>query len=205
MNMIHPDALLWLHRAGILDPDPEGVDRGEGGRASFQADLHGQEWNPQTLKQISTHVLALGKASGQAMAAMRVLAEIEVSLKRLRDRIGIARNAPPDVLTRVTALMSMDSGDGATWVSPGKWVPDIIDRAAGFDPLHANHSGDRVVSASELISYRLDHIILLDNAPFSFDGVPVHRVQTPGNWLGSGPGVFDAIFEAAFILHGIKG
>jgi hypothetical protein len=201
INSIHPDALSWLKKAGLPSVLLEGVST----------------WNPQTLKQISTHALALGRASGQHIRVMKVLADIEIALKRLRDRIGIPRNAPPDVLARATTLIQREN----EWISLGKWIPDVLDRAAAFDPIHSSHKTDQVVTLRELRAYQLQHIILLAEPSSQSSNVVTtekrltelrqndenctyHTSAIPTQWMSSGPEIFEAVFEAADFIYGIK-
>ena len=151
--MLHPDVLKWASHCGIpIESVPE----------SF-------EWEPSTLKQISTRALLLGKVSSHLVTVMTVLAGIELRLKNLRNGLGISRSHPESGLLRSTVLVpSFKLGRGSAvasqieWTSLGGWIPDLLDRAAAFDPLHSTEKRDRVVSTEELSTYSLDHVILLD-------------------------------------------
>ncbi len=243
---IHPDAMSWLSRAGLsatalneMGAENEVDGSSTGGTNALLNQL--RNWHPQTLKQISTHALALGKASGQPLVMMKWVADIEIKLKLLRDRIGISRKAGNSELVRSTVLVKRPN----EWVSLGKWIPDILDRAAAFDPIHATKSSDdgahlehtdgsgvgfsahkqrsfdRTVSLAELRSVKLEHVIVLNDAsPGASDSeilqdqvlelrqndpnCSIHVSRIPHKWFSSGPEVFDAVFEAAFFIHGIK-
>lgn len=235
---IHPDAELWLEK--VASSVSSTLSTGgmlpyvniQEGKAYEKASIH--NWNPQSLKQIFSQAMALGVASGHPNAAMKLLADNEIRFSRLRDLIGIDRKAAPQDLIRATTLHLRKN----EWISPGRWIPDILDRAAAFDPIHwapksvseassstnlahSPGSNDRVVSVSDLQAGNLEHLILLispsDESETSensrekirvlisdLPSVHIHLSQMPEKWLSSGPGVFDAVFETAFLIHGIK-
>ncbi|MDA1027469.1 MAG: hypothetical protein O3B41_00225 [Bacteroidetes bacterium] len=235
---MHPDAYLWLEKvASSVSADHLTKGKNPNASARERKDFEKASvynWNPQTLKQICSQAMALGVASGHPNAVMKLLADNEIKLGRLRDRIGIDRKASPQHLIRATTLVLRQD----SWISPGRWVPDILDRAAVFDPIHSSPksvsgtslsansthspaSSDRIVGVSDLQFGDLQHLILLlspsDKPETSeitkrktrelisdFPSVHVHLSQMPEKWLSSGPGVFDAVFEAAFLIHGIK-
>jgi len=166
---------------------------------------------------------------------MNALAAIELRLKNLRHGLGISRSHPESGLLRATVVFPLYQYQSHSqvpshieWTSLGRWIPDILDRAAAFDPIHAtDHNAaksDRIVSANELATYSLDHIIVLDlqteagqteTSKVEMDGLKsealnelaglgftVHESRIPSSWVSSGPDVFNAVFEAAFFIHG---
>ncbi|NQV74114.1 hypothetical protein HQ496_13420 [bacterium] len=207
--MLHPDVLKWASHCGFpIESVP----------SSF-------EWEPSTLKQIGTQALRLGKVSSHLVPVMNALAATELRLKNLRNGLGISRSHPESGLLRATVLVpSYQYGANAhvpsriEWTSLGRWISDLLDRAAGFDPIHAGDKSDRVVTAEELATYSLDHVIVLDLQTelhaemgrlksealneLAGLGLTVHESRIPHSWVSSGPDVFNAVFEAAFFIHG---
>lgn len=182
-DRIRTGAIAWLE---LLEIDP-------GSARDLLAD-----WNPETLKQIGTGAMSFAKKGGRFVEVMQTLAGIETRLKRLRDGLGISRKAPSGILPRATVVFK----DEGKWISPGDWIPDILDRAAAFDPIHSTHKGERSVSEKDLIAARLDHILVLGSDTLYVEGVAVHHSLRRDLWLTPGPSVFDAVFEIARIIHG---
>ncbi len=183
------DALAWIR---LIDPDTD--------TNSEAVRMLSQDWDPVSLKNISTGVLSLGKSLGRMDRAMKLVADLELRLKILRDDIGVSRKAPSDMLQRVCCLR-FESGQ---WVSKGKWIPDILDRAAAFDPVHASSREDIVVDVKMLEAARLDQVICLgplSPEPPKFTDPKIHHVCQLSNWMSSAPGIFDTIFEAASLIH----
>ena len=219
--MLQPDVLKWASHCGFtIDSVP----------SSF-------EWEPSTLKQIGTQALRLGKVSSNLVPVMNALAAIELRLKNLRHGLGISRSHPESGLVRATVISPSYQYEGSSqvpshieWTSLGRWIPDILDRAAVFDPIHATDSlhnaanSYRIVSANDLATYSLDHVIVLDlqkeagqteSSKAEMDGLKsealnelaglgftIHESRIPRSWVSSGPDVFNAVFEAAFFIHG---
>jgi len=202
----HPDALAWIEKAWIED---------------LEISLDGLRWNPQTLKQISTTAFGLSKTLGRIGEMMKLLAEIEVRLFQLREKIGIDRKAPSNLLPRVAAFIVEKNG----LIAPGKWIPDILDRAACFDPIHTINRDSVSLQISDLAAFQLDHVILLGNAvnwpgeedwrqvtlqkidtipqDLEFPPAAIHFSKAPACWIRSSPSVFDAVQEAAELIHSI--
>jgi ABC-type Fe3+-hydroxamate transport system substrate-binding protein len=172
---------------------------------SFVAE-RASEWAPATLKQVFTSVMSLGKAAGRLGETMLILGQQEASLRQLREKIGIPRAAPPHVLPRVAVVQ--ESQD-MLW-SPGGWIPDIIDRAAGLDVLR--ESGDPTVPLdhAKLASAAPDHVFVLSDREgeptippgLSEFNVRIHCIGYPERWVIPGPDLPQAIFEVASYLHG---
>jgi len=215
----HPDAISWVQAIGISSDDLIRL------AADLNVDGHPAallDWDPQTLKQISTSALRLSKLLGLTGPMMKKLAELEVSLFQLREKIGIDRKAPPGALPRVSALLLVQN----RLLAPGKWVSDVLDRAACFDPIHATTRDSVFVTPSEIAAFRLDHIVIIGacdawsseaqtgewqhllvqkaiEIPTALlpDGIPIHTSTGPTNWLRSAPDVFHAVHEAAELIH----
>jgi iron complex transport system substrate-binding protein len=82
---------------------------------------------PTTYKEVLDGALALGRAAGRLPEAMRVLAEGEARLRRLRDRLGLARpDRAREGLPRVAVIERHDPLTLA-----GRWVPDLVAHAGG--------------------------------------------------------------------------
>lgn len=164
---------------------------------------------PKTLKQVFTGVMALGKAAGRLGETMALLGHQEAAFRALRKEIGIPRAAPPSALPRVAVLLQSQNA----WWSPGGWVPDIVDRAAGFDVMRK--SGDPTVPLdhTEVAAAAPDHVFVLSAAgeevikpDLPSDWNPaVHIISPAAHWLAPGPDLPRAVFETASYLHGISG
>jgi len=170
-------------------------------------------FSPQSLKKVFVSVLSIGRELGMLEQAMGLLAGQEAALRRLREQIGIERAASIESLPRAIVLV----WTGDTWISPGRWVPDILDRAAAFDPLHEVVKDDlgwqEVVLAKK---GELDHLFVM--GLLSHEKPPgeairsltkcvphhlLHEIENPSDWLSPGPQVMRAIFDAASRMHGI--
>jgi len=183
------DALAWIRK---LDPN---IDESRDDVKQVMT-----LWAPKSLKNISTSVLRIGKRLNLLQEAMVQLAAIENRLRILRNDLGISRKAPSDMLPRATVLVT--SGKG--WISPGRWIPEVLDRAAIFDPLHATkdeEDRDVFVDADRILRARLDHVILLGAEKPLLKGPTENYVNSPSVWLSSAPAIFDAVFEAASFIH----
>ena len=154
---------------------------------------------PQTLKQVFTGVMDLGKRAGRLGETMALLGKQEAAFRHLREELGIPRTAPPDDL--VPAIVLLHSANG--WVHPGGWIPDILDRAAGHDLTLKSGEPSRDAGNGPWGGSPV-HVFLLGGQPAP-DGLAkgsiVHRVEE-GHWLTPGPQLPLAIFEAASCLHG---
>ena len=156
------------------------------------------EWNPDTLKKIGMGVLSLGSKTQCLPAAMQQVADVEARLSQLRNDLGISRNAPADVLPRVLVVTEVEG----RLLAPGRWIPDLLDRAACFDPVHASSRESFWLSERDLAAARLDHLIVLRGQRPTLKEVSFHESQIPDKWVSSGPSVFDAIFETASLIFG---
>ncbi|GEM_PF-1303144 len=184
------------------------------GSSGTNSDLNDviSHFTPQTLKQVVAGVLSMGRHAGLLNQAMERLARQEAQLRHLRERIGIERTAVPADLPTAIALV----WTGKQWIAPGRWVPDLLDRAAAFDPLHQVDTSDIEVTEGVLsgIRGRVDHAFLMGTKsnyalPGEADGLAhyladcqLHHITEPEHWLLPGPGVLHAIFDAASRMHG---
>lgn len=167
-----------------------------------------ESWAPNTLKQVFTTVMSLGKAAGRLGETMALLGHQEAAFRRLREEIGIPRAAPPDALPRVAVVLQ----EGQDWWTPGEWVPDIIDRAAGHDVLRAGGDPIAKLRPDQLEEAALDHVFVLTASgkpegladAFAITGADVHVIDRPERWLIPGPGLPHAVFEAASYVHGVS-
>ena len=171
------------------------------------------DYAPQTLKRIFASVLSMGRELGLMEQAMALLAGQEAALRQLRVDIGIGRAAAEETLPRAVVLVWKEH----SWMSPGRWVPDVLDRAAAFDPLHLAVKGD--LAWQEIVTEEtgeVDHLFVMAHA---FGDKPpsdaihgleqhiphgrLHEIDSPSDWLSPGPGVMRAIFDAASRMHGV--
>lgn len=154
---------------------------------------------PQTLKQVFTGVMDLGKRAGRLGETMALLGKQEAAFRHLREELGIPRAAPPEALKPAIVLLETDQG----WVHPGRWIPDLLDRAAGLDLIlksgePSKDAGNGPWGGSHA------HVFVLGGEPAPAhlsDGSMVHRVHS-ADWLSPGPDLPRAVFEAASCLHG---
>ncbi|MGB0651346.1 MAG: hypothetical protein ACPGQT_10615 [Rhodothermales bacterium] len=165
-------------------------------------------WRPVRLKEVFTSVLSLGKATGRLGEAMVLLGHQEAAFRQLRDEIGIPRAAPLDVLPRAAVVFESKG----TWWSPGGWIPDILDRAAGRDVLRASGDPNAPLDQAQLVSAEPEHVFVLAESgvgvqgPECLEGMAtrIHRIDLPERWLIPGPRLPFSIFEAASCLHGVS-
>lgn len=215
----HVDAYQWMIEAGI---PPEELVRGHTNLIESQKDQPTLFWNPQTLKDMSTSAFRISSVLGQAQNMMKLMAATELNLFQLRERIGIDRKAPPDAMPRVSAFVIHQG----TLISPGKWVPDILDRAACYDPIHALNRHSIGLNPDEIATFRLDFGIILgavdhwprNSSDEKWDDVsilplnafpkevrpldiPIKWSRNPQHWIRSSPSVFRAVHEAAELIH----
>jgi iron complex transport system substrate-binding protein len=85
-------------------------------------------FEPTTFKQALDAALRLGRAVGRMPEAMRVVAERERDLKRLRERIGARRDGTVGGRSAPTVAC-------VEWIEPlmtaGHWAPDLVELAGG--------------------------------------------------------------------------
>lgn len=191
----HATAREWLEAIGC---PAEGIEDVMASMPPF---------SPRTLKQVFTAVLGMGRRVGRLGDTMALLAHHEAALRRLRDEIGIPRAAPPAQLA--SAAMVVDTQDGL--VVPGGWVPDLLDRAAGFSILNPSGASPLMTDLDTLRARRAQHLFIVlrqdggaDASSFDFPGVSLHPITDAGAWLTPGPGLTRAIFEAASRMHGVS-
>ncbi len=178
--------------------------------SGYQPDAE-RPFQPQTLKQVFTQVMDLGRRAGRLAQVMAFLGHQEARFRQLREQIGIERAAPPEDLSPVAVVVETPSG----WFAPGGWVPDIIDRAAGRDVLNTSGGEPREVDLPALSTMSIAHLFVLsgsdaerrsqiegirelDGKEASFE---VHVVRKPLIWLHPGPKLASAVFEAASRIH----
>lgn len=170
-------------------------------------------FSPQSLKKVFVSVLSIGRERGLLEQAMGLLAGQEAALRQLREQIGIERAASIESLPRAIVL----AWTGDAWMSPGRWVPDILDRAAAFDPLHevvTDDLGWQEVAFAEIGA--VEHLFVMnlhpDETPTAtsiqalakrFPDGRIHEIDNALDWLSPGPGVMRAIFDAASRIHGV--
>ncbi|HLT47605.1 MAG TPA: hypothetical protein VK002_10285 [Rubricoccaceae bacterium] len=126
MSPFREAAAAWLAAFGAPDADPSAL---------------GVPFAPATYKEVLDGALALGRAAGRLPQAMRVLAEGEARLRRLRDRLGITRrDRGGEGLPRVAVIVQADPLTLA-----GRWMPDVVAHAGGRPVLVEAGQPDRAV------------------------------------------------------------
>lgn len=105
---------------------------------------------PQTLKEILDEALRLGRVMNRMDPAMKVIANLEARLKRLRNQIGVDRTTDPESLPSVVCI---------EWLEPlmaaGHWMPDLVEMAGG----------DAVLGSAGEPSRRVDWADVVDADP----------------------------------------
>jgi iron complex transport system substrate-binding protein len=79
-----------------------------------------------TMKQVLSGALRVGRCVGRAAASMQAVASLEMRLKMLRDRVGLERTIEASQLPSVALLERLDPpAVGA------RWIEDVIELAGG--------------------------------------------------------------------------
>lgn len=158
--------------------------------------------SPQTLAGIEANILAVGEATGQTAAAARL---IEAN----RNRIARVERAVRDAPVRRVAFLE--------WVeppyAPGHWVPEMIERAGGRDPL-GRPGRDSVRVTMEAIlagrpeflivapcGYRLEPAVALARTLPPVPGTRVIAVDANAYFARPGPRMAEAIELLAHLFH----
>jgi iron complex transport system substrate-binding protein len=158
--------------------------------------------SPRTLADIDENILAVGEAAGRREAAMRLVEENHA-------RIGRVEAALVGAPVRRVAFLE--------WVDPpyaaGHWVPEMIARAGGNDPLgrtgrdsvrvrmedvEAGHPEIVVVAPC---GYRLEPAIDLAQALPGFPGARVVAVDANAYFARPGPRMAEGIELLAHLFH----
>lgn len=135
-------------------------------------------WRPTTFKEVMSRALAVAAAVGCSEGMMRTIAAKEAGLKSLRDRLGIDRKAPSDMLPRCVVRAQTPQGD----VMPGLWVPDLVDRAAGAHSLMSAGAPDEPFPDSSLEP-------------------SVRIIDLPAAVMRPGPHLYDMVHAIADQIH----
>ncbi len=118
-----PDLIVTQAQCAVCAVDLPALERALAGWASRPA-LFSLE--PVTYKQVLGAALRLGRGVGRLPEAMRVIAEGEARLRRLRDRLGVARADEESTYPAVACV---------EWIEPlmtaGHWTPDLARLAGG--------------------------------------------------------------------------
>jgi hypothetical protein len=183
-DVVFPDAArAWLDALGCPDQDQDAVL------------AEAPPFAPTTLKQVFTGVMDLGKRAGRLGETMALLGRQEAAFRHLREELGIPRAAPPEDLVPAIVLQSTPDG----WIHPGRWIPDILDRAAGRDVMLRSGEPSRIAGNGPWGGSPV-HVFVLGGGEV-VEGSALHRVD-PTDWLTPGPWLPRVIFEAASCLHG---
>ena len=178
-------AAAWLAAFGVPGADPAAL---------------GVAFAPATYKQVLDGALALGRAAGRLPEAIRVLAEGEARLRRLRDHLGLTRrDREAGGLPRVAVIERLDPLTLA-----GRWVPDLVAHAGGRSVLVASGEPSLVVSAAALADAEVDALVVLSSEDSQvLRDVSVGRVYAfpPALLLVPGPNLIAAAEALAAALH----
>jgi iron complex transport system substrate-binding protein len=192
-------AAAWLAAFGAHDTAPAAL---------------GVAFAPATFKQVLDGALALGRAAGRLPEAMRVLAEGEARLQRVRDRLGLGRaDREGEGLPRVAVV-----GRLQPLVLAGRWVPDLVAHAGGRAVLTAPGQPARPASWDEVIGVDPDVLVLaLRGRPAEAAREDLRRLTALPEWSrlrtrrvlafegallrSPGPGLVEAVERLAAALH----
>lgn len=101
---------------------------------------------PQMLKEILDEALRLGRVMNRMDPAMKVIANLEARLKRLRNQIGVDRTTDPESLPSVVCI---------EWLEPlmaaGHWMPDVVEMAGGHAVLGSAGKPSRRVDWADVV------------------------------------------------------
>jgi iron complex transport system substrate-binding protein len=111
---------------------------------------------PATYKEVLDGALALGHAAGRLPEAMRVLADGEARLRRLRDRLGLARWDRGVVA--LTAVAVVEAAEPLRIA--GRWVPDLVRHAGGRAVLAEAGAPSRDVPWAALVEADPDVLVV---------------------------------------------
>lgn len=141
------------------------------------------EWRPQTFKQVLSRALALGAATGCQAGMMKAIADGEARLASLREKLGIDRKAPANDLAPCVVLV-----EGRP--TSDLWVPDLIDRAAGWDANRRNAAAQNDTAQNNAKGH-----------PVGEFPIDAHIVRFGPDILVPGPHLYDAVMRIARELY----
>lgn len=188
-------AAAWLAAFGAADAHPAAL---------------GVVFAPATYKEVLDGALVLGRAAGRFPEAMRVVADGEARLRRLRDRLGLARrDRAHEALPRVAVVAQAEP-----FTLAGRWVPDLVAHAGGRAVLAEAGQPAVAVSWAALAGADPDVIVAAPGDLCVLEAHPAWahlRAVRTGRVLAEafdgalrdcpGPGLVDAAERLAALLH----
>ncbi|MEM1044235.1 MAG: ABC transporter substrate-binding protein [Bacteroidota bacterium] len=124
LRALAPDLVVTQAQCAVCAVDLPTLERTLADWTDGQPALFSME--PMTYKQVLDAALRLGRAAGRLPGAMPAVAEGEVRLKRLQDRLGLSRRDDPEDYPAVACV---------EWIEPlmtaGHWTPDLVRLAGG--------------------------------------------------------------------------
>lgn len=190
-----------------MSPDPRFREAAAAWLAAFGADGVDPDtldvpFAPTTHKAVLDGALAFGRAAGRLPAAMRVLAEGEARLQRLRGRLGLGRaDRAGEALPSVVVV---ERADPLTLA--GRWVPDLVTHAGGRPVRVAAGQPPFVLALDALAAAAPDRVLATSEDAMALglrDAVGSDRVLVyEGPPLDCpGPDLVDAVEALATLLH----
>lgn len=159
--------------------------------------------DPHTLDDVLASVVEVGRVTGHAEQAERVVASLRVRLDAVAARVA-GRSRP-----RVLVLEWTDPP-----FAPGHWIPEMVAVAGGEPVLGVAGEKSTRTTWEEAAASRPDVVVV---APCGYDlagstalaeavrprfpGVPVHAVDADGQFARPGPRLVDGVEALAAILH----
>jgi iron complex transport system substrate-binding protein len=205
---LHAQALADLRPDLILTQDlcrvcalPSGHIEDALGYLGCQAEV--LSLDPHSLDDVLNSIVAVGRATGAAERAERLVAELRARLARTAASVaGLRRPA--------VALIE--------WVDPpftaGHWIPDLVS-AAGGRPVAAGAGAPSVPTTWAAVAAQAPEMIIVAPCGYHLDGaieqarsvtralpgVPVWAIDADGIVVRPGPRLVDGVEAIASILH----
>jgi iron complex transport system substrate-binding protein len=149
---------------------------------------------PDRLQDVYASVLLLGRVTGSDAAADALVLELEAGLA--------------DVATRVSALarrrFAYVLGGTPPWVAgPDTYIDEILRLVGGVNVFADLEMLYSAVSLEEFLARDIDVVLVSDASQFDASLTPGARIVEIGSALEiPGPGMVDAAWRAAELLHG---
>ena len=149
---------------------------------------------PDRLQDVYASVLLLGRVTGSDAAADALVLELKAGLA--------------DVATRVSALarrrFAYVLGGTPPWVAgPDTYIDEILRLVGGVNVFADLEMLYSAVSREELLARDIDVVLVSDASQFDASLTPGARIVEIGSALEiPGPGMVDAAWRAAELLHG---
>ena len=161
LHGLQPDLVLTQAQCEVCAVSLPHLEAALGAWTGSQPRLFSME--PQTLKQVLSTALRLGKALGRVDAAMAWIGQAEQHLQALRDRLGLHKRSDTSAWPTVACI---------EWMEPlmmaGHWMPDVVEIAGGRAVLAEQGTRSRTVAWDDLRAADPDVIAVIP-CGFSLD------------------------------------